>query len=585
LVLGEIIVNYKIQVDYSIHYSTSLLLLASVFFLTPAFAIASVTQADLDHAEDIPIEGTKRHINSSEQLERMASSGIVFPDWDRLNLSLNQIGLVMDDTQRHIFYSIGSGYKKEKNFSAVVNFNTGLGYDIGFDNDSIVANNAIYDFGDITYGSPITVQVYKDGIAELDYSLIFSNLPVISIEAAYITDEPKRPGTFRLTSYEYRQDTSNMNMGIEYRGNTAQRYPKKPYGIEFTKSSALNLTQKIQLLNMSKDDDWILDASYRDTSFVRNLVSHDLWRDMEHFAFIDRSGNKRGQPSIKGALAEVIQNNQYQGIYVLEEAKTNRKSLDLSKIDVPVNGSGTRHWDQVDFSLPGNNSVLYYAQSNQATLKYPDTVSQDFKQVYPKATNTKRFGPLQDLIHFIVNTSDGEFITDINAWVDIDNIVDFWLFVGITQSNDTLKKNYFLARNEDQKFFMVPWDFDATFGMQWNGRKNEGTSWWDASLNHLIKRLHELPSTGFNTKVKSRWEELRTTLFSENAIMARFEAYDAQLRPIPGNTNNAFERNAIRWPDSGGKGLNTPEVGRIDYIESWLQRRIAFLERKMARLL
>jgi hypothetical protein len=467
----------------------------------------------------------------------------------------------------------------------MVSFNAGLGYEIGFDNGSIVENNTIYDFGDMTYKSRVSIQVYKDGIAELDYSLIFSNLPVIAIKATKITDEPKRPGAFRLTSYEYGQDTGNRNMGIEYRGNTAQRYPKKPYGIEFTKSSALDLTRKIQLLNMRKDDDWILDASYRDTSFMRNLVSHDLWRDMERFAFIDGSGNEHGQPSIKGVLTEVIQNNQYQGIYLLEEAKTDRKLLDLSKIDVPVDVFGTRHWDQVDFTLPGNNSVLYYAQSNQASLKYPDTVSRDFKQAYPKATDTEHFGPLQELVNFIVNTSDDEFVSNIDGWVNIDNIVDFWLFVGITQSNDTLKKNYFLARNEDQKFFMVPWDFDATFGMQWNGRKNEGTSWWDVSLNHLIKRLYELPSTGFTRRVKSRWEELRTTLFSENAIMVRFEAYNAQLRPILGNTKNAFERNAIRWPDSGGKGVDTPEVGRIDYIRSWLQRRIAFLERKISHFL
>ena len=131
---------------------------------------------------------------------------------------------------------------------------------------------------------------------------------------------------------------------------------------------------------------------------------------------------------------------------------------------------------------------------------------------------------------------------------------------------------------------MTPWDFDATFGMQWNGRKKEGTGWWDSSLNHLIKRLYELPDTGFNTKVKAKWNELKNTLFSQNAIMARFETYSAQLRPITGDINNAFERNKTRWPDSGGQGSNNPEVGETDYIRAWLQRRIQFLERIISKL-
>jgi hypothetical protein len=145
-------------------------------------------------------------------------------------------------------------------------------------------------------------------------------------------------------------------------------------------------------------------------------------------------------------------------------------------------------------------------------------------------------------------------------------------------NRDTLKKGYYLARNKTEKWFFVPWDYDATFGMLWDGSPYTTTSWWDPEKNNLIRRLSESTATGFNARVNTRWAGLRATLFTEDAIMNRFIAYRNDAVPVPGETENARARNFARWPESGGEGVDNPELGTLEYIRDWLRGRIEFLD-------
>ncbi|MGI9328784.1 MAG: CotH kinase family protein, partial [Pseudomonadales bacterium] len=271
----------------------------------------------------------------------------------------------------------------------------------------------------------------------------------------------------------------------------------------------------------------------------------------------------------------------YHGVYILSE-RVDRKLLDLKKIDVPEDADGNDLWDQVDFTDPDNGSVLYKADGNSASLYFLETARIDFEQDYPDMDDIVYWEPLEALIDFVTNSSDEEFIANVGSIVDIDSVVDYWLLTNVTMNRDTLKKNYFLAKSGPGKWFFVPWDYDATFDMWWTGRIYGTTSWWDPAKNNLIRRLSELTATGFNTRVKARWSELRASLFSQVALTARFTAYHAATVPVPGQVENPRERNFIRWPESGGEGVNSPELGTVAYIDDWIGRRLAFLDQRIA---
>jgi hypothetical protein len=518
--------------------------------------------------------------------------GPSYDSWADFNISLNGLDVGVDTANRRLLAPLGAGYSTPSELTSTVTYGLAeQGYALGFNNGPIVSSGESVSFLNTWYGTTVPVQLYQDGVLVESYGLVFTNLPVIELNADTIVDEPKSPGFFslvtgeRLVSGDFypasaawpAQNTGVKNMGIEFRGDTSQIYPKKSFSLEVRKDDDPTDEQNIVLLDMRKDGDWILDATYRDTSFVRNIISHEILNDMRPYAHIDSAGDSRGQATIRGQQVEVILNESYHGAYILEE-KVDRKLLDLDKIDVPEDALGNELWDQVDFSNPDNGSVIYKADTNEASLYFPEDVSRDFQQDYPDIDDIVHWGPLEEFADFVANSSDEEFISSVDSIVDIDSVVDYWLLTNITMNRDTLKKGYYLARNKTEKWFLVPWDYDATFGMLWDGSPYTTTSWWDPEKNNLIRRLSELAATGFNARVNTRWAGLRATLFTEDAIMDRFIAYRNDAVPVPGETENARARNFARWPESGGEGVDNPELGTLEYIRDWLRGRIEFLD-------
>lgn len=522
--------------------------------------------------------------NTTPQLTvTIGQNEVSLDSWRELDLSFNGIGVGVDSSNKLLFLSLPTGFAALQNYTATLQYGLETqGFSLRINNGSPLASGNPYNFGNIQYGSMIPVQLYQNGSFSDDYSLIFSNLPVIELAADDIVDEPKKPGTFQLFSGEFDQATDNMNMGIEFRGATSQAFPKKSFSLELVKADDPQDELKIKLLNLRKDGDWILDASYRDTTFVRNLVSHDIYRTIMPFAHTNANGKEKGQSTIAGQLVEVILNEAYHGVYVLEE-KIDRKLLGLKKIKPPTDASGNDLWQQVDFSVAKNGSVLYKASSNDADLYdyQPSDLHHDFEQKYPKLTDVAHWQPLEELADFINNASDSDFINDIDNRVNIDSAVDYWILTLLSANKDTLKKNYYLARNEFDPFFIVPWDYDATFGILWNGSKYSRSTWWDPNKNKLISRLSQLTATGFNSKVKVRWNALRDSTLTETALIARFQSYIDQLQPVAGNLENPRVRNLDRWPDSGGSGVNNPELGTMPYIDNWIHNRLIFLDDKI----
>jgi hypothetical protein len=507
-----------------------------------------------------------------------------FENWADFGLKINGVDVAVDSFNNRLFMSLADGYDHPQMLKAVVEYepcNVGL----GFDNGAAVASGATIELYNIRYGSTILVDLYSsgaDGMASESYEMVFTNLPVIELDAELIVDEPKYPGTFKLTSPLFDQYTGTMSMGIEIRGGSSQAYEKKSYSIELVEDDDPEDERKLALLDLRKDGDWILDATYRDTSFVRNIISMDIYNDMRPYAYIDANGNEQGQAAIRGNLVEVILNGRYNGVYILEE-KVDRKLLDLEKVDVPKDAEGNDLWNEVDFDKPENGTVLYKASSNNATLYYiSDNVKYDFEQKYPKERDIEHYGPLLDLIIFLNDSSDEQFVKRVkDGFIDLDSAVDFWIMTNLTQNRDTLKKNYYIARNMKQQWFFAPWDNDSTFGMNWNGAPFESATWWSPNTNKLIQLLVANPETGFNSLVKQRWLDLRETIFRTEKLTARFVKYRAGYVPSPSVRENAQDRNFMRWPESGGEGASNPELGSITYIKDWIERRIAFLDDKI----
>lgn len=115
-----------------------------------------------------------------------------------------------------------------------------------------------------------------------------SNLPIIVINTygQTILDEPKitadmgildnGPGIRNILTDSY--NAYNGKIGIEIRRHSSQMFEKKQYGIE-TRGSFVN-DIKVSLLGLPVESDWVLNASYIDKTFLRNVVTYKLSKKM-----------------------------------------------------------------------------------------------------------------------------------------------------------------------------------------------------------------------------------------------------------------------------------------------------------------
>ena len=503
---------------------------------------------------------------------------VASPTWTDHSLIFNDFNVVLDTAGHRAFIALGEGFREPTSYNVVINYQVlEASYHFRID-DAVIADEGRYTLSNIQYGSELLLKRYKGNRYIDQYTLIFTGLPIIKIAADSIVDEPKSPGTFALYSSAENQNTEVFNIGIEYRGASSQVYPKKSFSLEIGTEDDWETGMNTRFLNMRKDDDWVMDAAFRDTTFVRHQVGHDLFLAMRSFAHKNGSGDKKGQAAPRGRLSEVILNNRYHGLYMLME-KVDRKLVKLSKIDVPEDSEGEKLWQQVDFTIPDNGSVMYKAVNHAGDFYSRPNLHQGYEQKYPKGTNAQRWQPIDDLVSFVANSSRAEFITKIGDKVDVDNIVDYWLLILTIQGKDNNSKNYYIARSKTEKFFLIPWDMDQSFGMHWTGRREASTDWYPIKQNNLIRRLSKHTETGFNNKLQARWKQLRAGVLSESALINRFKKY-LDLQRI----NNADKRNFSRWPKSGGSGAGDNELNTIAYIEAWVNKRMAFLDKKIDSL-
>ena len=329
------------------------------------------------------------------------------------------------------------------------------------------------------------------------YTYIF-NLQIIITESPTInitTEGDVKIGDYVACSIELdSKDNSEIvrkfNGRIKIRGHTnaKEKIPKKEYRLE--------LTQRRSLLGLRKDDDWLLLAMYFDFPRMRVKMSMDLWRSLE-------STN----PTAILPDSEYVRlylNGEFQGLYLLSEEIDRR----LFGLDDPQNNI--------------YSSLIFQLQLAENLNEYN---SLKWDQDWPNEDEGYKIMDdiLSELILFITNSSDEEFFnseTRIYSLFDKQNLIDFLIFNFFINHKDFWNVNYYIVRNSyPSKFFLIPWDFDGSFGQRgWIifdfDDNPENTILQE---NRLFQRL--LDNEDFRRDCNNRWKYLREDLWAEESIL------------------------------------------------------------------
>jgi hypothetical protein len=414
--------------------------------------------------------------------------------------------------------------------------------EIGVDADT-------YRFDVVPTGLTYT-QGYAVSTASIDYTLYFTELPLMSIQTREaIVDEPKVLGT--LT---YADDSLELTayIGVELRGGSTLTVPKKTLDIEIWQDTLGEISQDVQFGDLRSDDDWVLDALYNEPLRMRSFFAHQLWIDMHSLYFQDKEPNAKSGADVR--YVELFLNGHYNGIYALSE-QLDRKQMKLKSYKEGVRGElykGTT-WGAPTYGQPPSY--------NNASREWAG-----YEMKYPKEDQATDWEAVFDFVDFVNNSSDEIFVEQIWSAFDYDNHLDYFIFLNVLRATDNTGKNIYLAKyNTDEPYFNVPWDLDGCLGTIWSGERENITD--DILSNGLINRVIELNPSNYEATVSARWLGYRAGLLSTDNLLTNFqERFDYFTN------NKIYEREALVYPNYGF------DEESLTYMLGWVQNRMEYLD-------
>ena len=424
-------------------------------------------------------------------------------------------------------------------------------------------------------------------------SLTTSNLPILKIntQGKTIPDEPKVLANMELI-HNGNGNTNNVNdpaniynglAGIELRGSSSKDlFPKKPYGLE-TWADESGKSVKISPLGLPEESDWVLNTSYNDKTFLRDVLTYDLVNKMGHYATRTR-------------YCEMILNNNYEGLYILmEKIKKDKNRVDISTLKATDNtgddvtggyilkidktsGATSKSWTNTNVTPFGNSKTFFQVE-------------------YPKFADitTQQFDYIKNYINaFETALLASDFDSPVAKWremCDIDTFIDYFLITEFVKNVDGYRLSTYFYKEKNTKggkIKMGPaWDYNLAFGNAdyYDGYKTSG---WQYKINDIAipqgdifpapfwwQRL--VQDSEFRAKAANRWVELRKSVFKTENINTWIDSTALNLQP-------ALKRNFSRWPNVMGKYvwpnyyIGSTYQNEVDWLKDWIRTRTSWLD-------
>ena len=383
-------------------------------------------------------------------------------------------------------------------------------------------------------------------------SLYFTSLPVLKISSGdSIPNEPKV-----VAEFAYMKDTifySEM-IGIELRGNSALRYPKKSFDIEIWSDTVTKASKDLRLGDLRVDDDWILNSIYNEPLKFRSHFSNKLWLELSRSRVDDST--HREQAGIDTKYVEVFLNDRYQGVYLLSE-QIDRKLLKLKKIK-----NDTVHGEL--FKAGSYDIGTAFQGAKPFNNAFPYWIG--FEMEYPYENFEAHWDNLYEFIDLVANADEKTFAEAIDKSLDLNNAIDYYILMNVLRATDNMRKNYFLARHDiDSPYYFVPWDLDGVMGCIIDGKRILTTN--DIMSNGLFDRLMAENPANYRERMKARWTALRSNELELNKLTGAIQVLYTRLK-----SENLYKRNQLVWP------VTISESDHLAYLLGWLEQRIEFLD-------
>ncbi len=371
-------------------------------------------------------------------------------------------------------------------------------------------------------------------------------------------------------------------LGIELHGSSSLGFPKKTFSVELNDEGGKALDYP--LLGLPAGSDWLLYPSYDDKTLMNNVLTHELFGAMGHYAI----RCKYAELFVRTSAGKLTANN-YHGIYVLmERIRVEPNRLDIATLD-PTDNAPPDVTGGYLFAKDKTNAtdfIFYTGLGNQLILLDPkaDRVTQPqfaYLNGYLNAFEAALYGP---------NWLDP--VNGYNAFIDADSFVDFHWMVEFPKNIDGVRISNYMHKDRNGKLTAGPiWDWDLSWGNADYAEGGKTNGWYYPLMSDpddlWLRKLRTDPD--FYQKIIDRWGALRLSVFNPANILARVDQITNQLWEAQAREFVAWPRlGTYVWPNPNGAAggwdvdyVNpTTYAGIIEQFKRFIQGRYQWIERQ-----
>ena len=382
------------------------------------------------------------------------------------------------------------------------------------------------------------------------------DLPVV-----YITGEIPTTKKYVKGEIEYISKNSKFKAYtyIKLQGNSSLQYPKKNFTIKLYKNEARTIEANKEFKNWGAHNNFVLKADYIDILHARNVVSAKLWSKVvqsrsDYDMLPDGIKNSPNNGVIDGFPVQVYINGEYCGLYCWTIPKCDwMVGMDSSNINHAL----------LSAEFNDNGDISY--QYNPCNFNALWDGNSDYFDVEIGTNDTTLVSSLNRVISAVINTDK----TTLEQVLDIQGAIDYFIFQTVILGTDGLAKNMLLATYDMTKWYLCPYDMDATFDLDWEG---DILDEYDADppyypYNNRYSKLLSFILEGYNNEYKARYFELRKSVLSYSSIVNEFEKYIA----IYGE--DIYIQDTINFPAIPSVPFNT-----LNSLRTFVKDRLNYLD-------
>lgn len=432
-------------------------------------------------------------------------------------------------------------------------------------------------------------------------SLSTSNLPILSIDTRgkTIVNEPKIPTKISLfdrgpgaLNQISGSPTLKIWAGVEFRGSTSQEdfyflpgLIKKPYGIEIWTDSTGRISTDTSLVQMPAESDWVLNASYNDRTFMRDVLAHYV-------------GIRMGLLGSRTRYVELVINDVYQGIYILmEKIKKGKYRVPISDLYRTENsGDNLTGGYLMKIDKTSGSPSKYWTSNYGSGLSSKKSVIQVEYPKYDSLSNSQ-YSYIKNYMDTFEKSLHDDSPSDpkstYKSMINLPSFVNFFLLNEAVRNVDGYLLSTYFYKDKDSKggkLTMGPiWDFNIAFGNAEyaDGWKPQGWSFTARETSAGAADAFQVPfwwgklltDSSFVNLASKRWKDMRKSFLTADRIHAYIDSTQNVLK-------EPLARNFVKFPLFGKKLWPNYYVAPsltedVIWLKNWITQRLLWLDAQL----